>query len=323
VTNGIDKKAKREIIMKKLLFVFNPHSGKAQIKNKLLQIVQIFSSAHFEVTVYPTKAVKDGYYYILENGNQYDLIACSGGDGTLNETVGAVLKLDRRIPIGYIPSGSTNDFATTLNIPKKMPEAAQTIVSGIRFHCDIGLMNGERNFNYIAAFGAFTKVSYETSQQLKNMLGHQAYIIEGIKSLTSLKPQYVRVKSDSYSVEGNFIYGMVSNSESVGGVKGITGKEIDLQDGLFEVLLVRELKTPLDVRELINAVISQKYDKEGIVCFFKAKHIEFESGIDISWTLDGEYGGDYKNAYFDVIENAVDFIVPQESSVEYEVRPEE
>lgn len=304
-----------EADMKKLLFVFNPHSGKAQIKNKLLSIVQIFCEAGYELTIYPTKAPKDGYYYIIENGSKYDVIACSGGDGTLNETVGAVLKLDERIPIGYIPSGSTNDFATTLRIPKNMIKSAQMITNGVKFSCDIGMMNGERNFNYIAAFGAFTKVSYETSQQLKNMLGHQAYIIEGVKSLTTLKPQYVKVKSDDYEVEGYFIYGMISNSESVGGVKGITGFGIDLQDGLFEVLLVRELKGPLDIQRLINILVTQKYEEDGLVCYFKTKHIEFESDFDISWTLDGEFGGDCRSAYFDIIEGAVDFIVPNQDIV--------
>ena len=309
--------------MKKLLFVFNPHSGKAQIKNKLSSIVQIFCEAEYDLTIYSTRAAKDGYQYILNNGAKYDMIVCSGGDGTLNETVGAVMKFDKRIPIGYIPSGSTNDFATTLHIPKNMIKAAAAITDGIKFSCDIGIMNGERNFNYIAAFGAFTKVSYETSQQLKNMLGHQAYIIEGVKSLTSLKPQYVKVKSDDIVVEGNFIYGMVSNTESVAGVKGITGFGIDLQDGLFEVLLVRELKGPLDIQRLINTIITQKYEEDGLVCYFKAKHIEFESGIDISWTLDGEFGGDYKSAYFDVIEGAVDFIVPNQDTAEGKAKSKE
>ena len=128
-------------VMKKLLFVFNPHSGKAQIKNKLLQIVQIFCEAEYELTIYPTRAVKDGYYYILDNGSKYDMIVCSGGDGTLNETVGAVMKLGKRIPIGYIPSGSTNDFATTLHIPKNIIKAAKAITDGKKFNCDIGLMN--------------------------------------------------------------------------------------------------------------------------------------------------------------------------------------
>ena len=220
--------------MKKLLFVFNPNSGKAQLKNKLMQIVQIFSEGGYDVTVYPTKAAMDGYNYIIENGLSHDVIVCSGGDGTLNETVGAVLHLDERIPIGYIPSGTTNDFARSLGIPKDMIEAAKVIVKGRTFNCDIGMVDGQRSFNYVAAFGAFTEVSYNTPQQLKNVLGHQAYIIEAAKQFMTLKPCYVRVKSDIKNVEGNFVYGMVSNTKSVGGMKFLVGGSTDLQDGLFD-----------------------------------------------------------------------------------------
>lgn len=302
--------------MKKTLFVFNPNSGKGQLKSKLLDIVKIFTEGGMEVTVYPTKAPKDGYEYILENGARFDVICCSGGDGTLNETVGAVMQLNEKygksFPIGYIPSGTTNDFASSLGIPKNMTKAAQVIVNGACFKCDIGMADNMCNFNYVAAFGAFTEVSYATPQELKNMLGHQAYILEGVKSLTDLKPLYMKVTSDERQIEGNFLYGMVSNTLSVGGMKNIVGKNVDLCDGLFEVTLVRQITKAVDIHQAVGALITQEYDGNSVIESFKTKHIEFESPEDIAWTFDGEYGGEHKDIVFDVRQQAVDFIIKDE-----------
>lgn len=296
--------------MKRLLFVFNPNSGKGKIKNKLMKIIQILSAGGYEVTVYPTKAKMDGFNHICECADRFDIVVCSGGDGTLSETVGAMLKRnDIRVPIGYIPSGTTNDFANSIGIPKRMEDAAKYIVSGDTMPCDIGLMNKEKNFCYVAAFGAFTEVSYLTPQYLKNMLGHQAYVIEAAKSLAALKPYYVRVNADGVMAEGEFVYGMVSNTESVGGVKGLTGTSVDLQDGLFEVTLVRKVYSPMDFQQLVTAFLTQNYDESRMVVALKASHIQMECAEDISWTLDGEYGGDYKNISFDVLPSAVDLIV--------------
>jgi YegS/Rv2252/BmrU family lipid kinase len=302
--------------MKKMLFVFNPHSGKAQIKNVLLRIIEIFSMADYEVTVYPTKAPMDGYKHILESEGKYDVVVCSGGDGTLNETVGAILKYsDPKPPIGYIPSGTTNDFATSLNIPRDMVRAAEHIALGSPLKCDIGMLDGERSFNYVAAFGAFTEVSYETPQTLKNVLGHQAYVIEGVKSLAALKPYYVRVRSDKVNVEGNFVYGMVSNTKSVGGIKGLVGSSIDLQDGLFEVTLIKEIRNPLELQQVVTAFITQSVEKCDMIYSFKTHAIEFESVEEISWTLDGEFGGNHKKVRFEVINNAVEFLVKKRKRV--------
>ena len=246
----------------KMLFVFNPNSGKAQIKNQLMKIIQVFSKAGYEITVYPTKAPLDGYQHILDNEGRYDVITCSGGDGTLNETVAAVLKYKgEKPPIGYIPSGTTNDFAASLGIPRNMTKAAVNIAKGKRFPCDVGIVNGERSFNYVAAFGAFTRVSYGTPQNLKNILGHQAYVIEAVRSLSTIKPQYMRVYSEEMNVEGNFVYGMISNTDSVGGIKNLTGNDVNLQDGLFEVTLIRELNNPIAVQSLINAFITKDLSK--------------------------------------------------------------
>lgn len=296
--------------MKKMVFVLNPHSGKALIKNALLKIIQIFSGAGYEVTVYPTKAPLDGYEYIKRCEGTYDVLVCSGGDGTLNETVRAVLEYEgKRPPIGYIPSGSTNDFATSLNIPKDMVRAARHIASGVPVKCDIGMANGKRSFNYVAAFGAFTEVSYATPQHLKNLLGHQAYVWEGVKSLAALKPYKVKVVSEELELEDTFVYGMVSNTESVGGVRGLAGSGVDLQDGLFEVTLVREIKNPMEVQQLVTAFLSRNFEKCDILYSFKTSKIRFESQEAIKWTLDGEYGGEWEQMELAVEPQAVAFIV--------------
>lgn len=296
--------------MKKMLFVFNPNSGKAQIKNQLLRILQVFSAADYEVTVYPTKAARDGHDYILSCEGRFDVIACSGGDGTLNEVVDAVFQYQgKKPPIGYIPSGSTNDFAASMNIPKNMLQAAERIVRGRRFSCDIGLINGERSFNYVAAFGAFTAVSYGTPQSLKNVLGHQAYVIEAVKSLSDLKPHYMRICCDEKNVQGNYVYGMVSNAESVGGMKGLTGTGVDLQDGCFEVILIKEIRNPLDFQLIATAFLSQNFERCERMYSFKTKRITFESKDAVSWTLDGEFGGTHTKLELEVVPRAIDFLI--------------
>ncbi len=301
--------------MSKMLFVFNPNSGKGRIKNNLMEIIQTFSNGGYEVTVYPTKANMDGHKYIVDNVDKYDIVVCSGGDGTLNETVGAMLKIpEKQRPIGYIPSGTTNDFAASLGISKDMVKAAGHIVDGKSFMCDIGIVNHDRHFCYVAAFGAFTEVSYLTPQYLKNMLGHQAYVLEAAKSLAALKPYYVRLVADGHKAEGEFVYGMVSNTESVGGVKGLAGASVDLQDGLFEVTLVRKISSPMEFQQLVTAFLTQNYDNSGSVFSIKAKHIEIECAEGLNWTLDGEFGGTHKEITFDVKPAAVEFVVKHEEA---------
>ena len=293
--------------MKKLLFVYNPHSGKGLIKNKLCEILDIFAKAGYEMTVCPTQHAMDGYAKECEADGRYDLIVCSGGDGTLNEVISAVMTHCMAKPkIGYIPAGSTNDFAKSLGIPKDMVKAAKLISNDNSFLCDIGVMN-VRFFNYVAAFGAFTDVSYKTPQSMKNVLGHQAYIVESLKSLSKIKAYNMKVTCNDITITGNFIYGMVANSKSVGGMKGITGKNILLDDGLFEVILVREAKNPLELQQIVAGLFSKNQDSP-MVDRFKASKVIFESDKSISWTLDGEYADDHQLVEIDVCPKAIKII---------------
>ncbi len=286
--------------MKKLLFILNPRSGKGQIKNQLLDILNIFQRNGYRVQLHITQEPLDAKNTVMEIGAEFDRIVCSGGDGTLNETVSGLMEAELKIPLGYIPSGSTNDFASSLKIPKKMEKAAQTAVCGKSFLCDIGSFN-ERYFNYVAAFGAFTEVSYATPQQMKNVLGHPAYLIEGVKQITAIKAAPMKVEYNDIVIEGDFIYGMITNSTSVGGFKKIVGKSVEMNDGMFEVTLIRNPKNPLELQEILNALLTEDASSERLITF-KTAELRILSPQSVPWVLDGEYGGspgeiEIKNRY--------------------------
>lgn len=276
---------------KKMLFVFNPHAGKSRIKPKLADIVDEFVRGGYWVTSYTTQCVSDAQEVVREHANEYDIVVCSGGDGTLNEVVNGVLDSGANIPIGYIPAGSTNDYGRSLGISRDMVQAARVAIDGTDFHSDLGILNG-KSFVYVAAFGAFTEVSYQTSQQLKNILGHSAYIINGVNSLSSIKAYPMRFNIDGEVVEDEFIYGMITNTVSVGGFKGLTGRDVALDDGLFEVLLVRKPNNPIELQSMLTGLMIENFDSKCIYKF-KAGRIVAESESEVAWTLDGEYGGDH------------------------------
>ncbi len=303
---------------KKVLFVYNPRAGKAKIRNKLYDIIDIFTKAGWEVTVYPTQQEGDAVRAVTEKKPGYDLLVCSGGDGTLDEAVNGMTQCAQQIPIGYIPAGSTNDFAMSLGLPKDMCKAAESIVSGRAYPCDIGAFN-ERCFVYIAAFGLFTDVSYETSQEIKNVLGHMAYLLEGVKRISSIKSYKMKVSykegegGEEKGIEDEFIFGMVTNSLSVGGFKRITGKYVELDDGEFEVTLIRKPSNPLDINMIIAALINRNINTDYMYCF-KTGEITFEAQEELPWTTDGEFGGIHKTVRIKNRKQAVQIIVPGQGS---------
>ena len=278
--------------MKKLLFVVNGHSGKGQIKNKLLDIIDIMIKEGYHVQVHTTQEREDATKVVREQAKYYDLVVCSGGDGTLDEAVTGMMQSEVRTPLGYIPAGSTNDFANSLEIPKDMIQAAKTAVLGVPFSCDVGEFNGDY-FIYVAAFGIFTDVSYATSQELKNALGHVAYILEGAKRLHTIKSYHMRVEYDGNEIEGDFLLGMITNSTSVGGFKNMTGKDVKLDDGMFEVTLIHKPKNIIELNTIIASLTNLK-DETDLIDSFRADSVKFYSEEEIPWTLDGEFGGDHK-----------------------------
>lgn len=292
---------------KRLLFLYNPRAGKTQIHSRLSDIVQIFSAAGYEITIYPTKAAGDAKKKVEKQAGRYDLIVCSGGDGTLNEVVTGMMKCTRQIPVGYIPSGSTNDFANSLHIVKDMIKAAKDIVNGRGYACDIGAFNQD-NFVYIAAFGLFTDVSYETKQDMKNVLGHMAYVLEGIKRLSAIKSYHMKIICGNRKIEDDFMFGMVTNSVSVGGFKRITGKYVELDDGEFEVTLIKKPKNPMELNRLMAALVDRDIDAEDMYCF-KASKLLFQSLDKIAWTLDGEFGGTHNEVLIENRKKALEFVI--------------
>lgn len=284
--------------MIRVLFVVNPKSGKANIKNTLLGITDILTQAGMLVTVYITQAAKDATETVKTIGKEFDVIVCSGGDGTLDEVVAGVMLLERRIPIGYIPAGSTNDFAKSLGISADNLEAARTITLGKQFQCDLGLFN-QSYFTYVAAFGAFTEVSYSTPQQTKNMLGHLAYILEGAKSLASIHSYNIRVEyiveEETVVIEDDIILGMVTNSISVGGMKRYKEEDVCFDDGFFEVILIRRPKNMFELNAILGSLLLNDFNKD-YMYYFKAARLKVESEEEIKWTLDGEFGGSVKQA---------------------------
>ncbi|MBP3663806.1 MAG: YegS/Rv2252/BmrU family lipid kinase [Tyzzerella sp.] len=277
--------------MKKLLFVYNPNAGKGLLRPRLADVLDIFVKAEYELTVYPTQSYRDAYHKIVHMEEGYDLVVCSGGDGTLDEVVTGMMQRSNKIPIGYIPAGTTNDFASSLHISRDILSAANTSVHGIPFACDVGSFNNDV-FVYVAAFGLFTDVSYQTNQTLKNMLGHAAYVLEGVKRLSNIPSYKIRVTHDGEVLEDEFMIGMVTNSKSVAGFRGIVGKKVLFDDGEFEVTLIKKPKNPLELQAIITALLVENFDTEYMYTF-RTGNIIFESKGEIPWTLDGEFGGQH------------------------------
>ena len=273
----------------------------------LLDIVDIFSSHDYEVIIRATQAPKDAYEKAKEYADSVDLIVCSGGDGTLDEVVTGLMEIGASVPLGYIPAGSTNDFANSLEISRDMVKAAQDIVDGHLFSVDVGSFN-EDNFIYVAAFGMFTDVSYETSQDLKNILGHLAYVMEGAKRIFDVKTYHLCVEANGEVHEGDYIYGMITNSHSVGGFRNLVGNDVEMDDGLFEVTLIKKPKNPLELNEIIAALINA-YDDTDMIDAFKADSLYIHGDEAISWTLDGEFGGEHKEVNIKNRKQALDIFI--------------
>ena len=300
------KRSESEAI--RTLFVYNPKAGKGTVVKNLHEIVDAFAKANYPVTVYPTQAQGDACR-LVENrdAGQYDLIVCSGGDGTLREVVNGLIKSGVSTPVGYIPAGSTNDFARSLGLSDDIGEATEIITRGKPFLCDAGNFNGE-NFVYVAAFGLFTDVSYATNQQWKNIFGHVAYILEGVKSLSSIQSYEVQIECDEGTMHGNYIYGMVTNSLSVGGFKNITGKDVSFDDGKFEVILIRRPATFTELNDIVISLLRQSFDA---ICMqsFKTSYLKIKSREEINWTLDGEFGGTYTDVEIKNVQKAFPIMV--------------
>lgn len=272
--------------MKKMLLIMNPYAGTRKGNKVLADIIGLFNSRGYEVTAHMTAGPGDGARVVEERAKEADLVVCAGGDGTFNETITGLLRSGLSLPVGYIPCGSTNDFAGSLHLPTAPLLAAQAIVDGAPVAYDVGRF-GDRYFSYVASFGAFTKASYATPQSVKNTLGHLAYILAGAKELFQIPMEHVAFDTDAGSFEGDYIFGAVSNSTSVGGILTLDPKIVDMRDGKFELMLVRPPKNPGELLNLVTALTAQKYESP-MLTFQTVSRLTVTASPDMAWTLDGE-----------------------------------
>lgn len=293
--------------MKKLLFIYNPHAGKGLVRGKLAAIIDTFTAAGYFVTAYPTQRKGDATDVAARQGKKFDRIVCSGGDGTLSETIAGLLTLSAPPMLGYIPAGTTNDCARNLRIPKGMEKAAWAAVHGLPRATDMGKF-GDRFFTYVAAFGAFTAVAYDTPQDFKNTFGHFAYVMEGMARLGNLQSYHLTVEHDEGVIEGEFIFGMVSNTLSVGGFQGLPASSVRLDDGKFEVILIRKPANPLELQSILVCLVRQEAVEGGPLLWLHSANLKVTCGEPLPWTLDGEYGGAPRVANIQNLHNAVTLV---------------
>lgn len=291
--------------MKKILFIFNPAAGRGKIKSKLFDIVDTFVRYGYKVQVHPTQKKGDASSIIANEQEHFDLLLCAGGDGTLNEVVSGIISSGKKIPIGLIPAGSMNDVGHSFKISRNIMNAVKDVIVGKPYSMDIGRFN-DRYFIYVAAFGAFTDISYTTSQKNKNMIGNLAYYLEGIKKLSELKPKHVKVLYDDKMIEDDFLVGLVTNSLYIGGFKNLNYDKTSLNDGLFELLLVKMPKNIIELELIASALINYKIN-ESYMYYIQTPKLSITSE-KLEWTLDGEFGGIYETVEIENFNKAIKII---------------
>ncbi|MCL1867229.1 MAG: YegS/Rv2252/BmrU family lipid kinase [Oscillospiraceae bacterium] len=278
----------------KLLLIVNPYAGKMKAGGALLDLISEFSSHKYDVTVFPTMKKSDAREKVVRDGADYDLIVCCGGDGTVSETVNGIAALPSPPPFSFIPSGTVNDFANTMTMPSDLKQAARRIISGKNRPLDIGAFNS-KFFIYVAAFGLFTSVSYTVPQDAKKMFGQLSYVMEGIKQAIEIPSHRMTVKFNNRVIKDDFVVGLVTNSTSVAGLFKIDKARVRLDDGKFELLLVKNPENPIILSQIFVDLTMQRYDPDYVI-FERVSDVSFRSEKSIAWCLDGESGGNYKKA---------------------------
>lgn len=300
--------------MKKAYIILNPQAGTKQANKSFVEILEVFHKGGYETTVAITQKRGDATDFVIANGRGYDLIVAIGGDGTFNEVMDGVLSANLDVRIGYIPAGSTNDFGSSLGLTKDVVASAKSIVDGTIHTLDVGDFNG-RHFSYVASFGAFTKSSYSAPQNLKNTLGHLAYVLEGIKDIPSIKPLKLTLHTEYETYEGEYLFGAICNSTSVAGVLTLSEKIVDMTDGKFEVMLIKKPNNVLELNQMLRALATQNFVNSPMVTFFSTGNVEIIADPDMPWTLDGEYQAGCERIQIQNLHGAIQVMLNDETRV--------
>ena len=301
---------------KKMLFLVNPKAGQQELRLNLLDVIDVFTAGGYDVTVHTTQGQGDLTQWVAAYGGKFDRIVCAGGDGTLNEAVSGLMQLENRPPLGYIPGGTVNDVAHTLGLKREPVKAARDIISGVPQAVDVGNFCGDRWFTYVAGFGAFTDVSYETPQEEKRLLGRLAYLLKGAKTLGEIRPIPMRMTVGEQVVEDEVLLGLVCSTTSVGGFRPKTPviKGVSLDDGLSEVIVVKNIAAIQDLNGIATLLTKREFDPKYFYTF-QTDRIRFAFPGPVKWTLDGEFGGALQSVDIQNIRRAVEIIVPDSKEV--------
>lgn len=297
-------------VLKKLLLIINPKAGRMKSKQKLFQIANEFCSLGYQVTLQPTTKPGDATEIVKNFGENFDLLVCCGGDGTLNEVTAGIMELDNPPPVGYIPTGTTNDLAETLGLGSTIEENVKIAATGKPFKIDSGLFNG-RVFNYVAAFGVFSDAAYSTTQTLKNILGHSSYLIFGAKSFAKMRSYNLKIETPEETYEGEFLFGNIVSSISVGGILKLDPNLVKLDDGLFEVFLIKKPKSTAAFLNLAIKALRGDLSNENII-FTHASSVKITGPADMDWALDGEYQKGSETVLIENKKQALTIIRPAE-----------
>ena len=308
--------------MKKLLFILNPQAGQRKANRFMPDMIRLFIEAGYMCEPYVTGAAGEAAQVIARCPHKYDLVVCAGGDGTLNETISGMLAAGMNCPVGYVPCGTTNDYASSIGLSPDVMQATRDILQGKAQTVDVGTFNG-RFFVYTATCGAFAKASYNTSQAAKNVLGHAAYVFEGSRDLTAIKPFHMKVRADELMLEDDFVFCSVTNSTSVGGILRLDTQLVALNDGRFEVTMVRNPVNPAQLSSIIVGLTTQSVPND-MIHFFSAKKIRIECGDPVEWTLDGEREAATEDVTMENRHSAFRIMIPRHvSSAPFEWHKEE
>lgn len=289
------------------MLILNPAAGSGSGVLSIGPAMEVLYKGGFVPTVFYTSGIGEATQMVLENAKDFDCVVCVGGDGTLSETVAGLAQLSSPPPLGYIPQGTANDVAASLNIPKRPVQAAKIITNGCVRKQDVGKFNESDYFTYIAAFGAFTEVSYETPRRNKQSLGHLAYILQGMSQLPKIVPYHTTVEFDGGVIEDDLLFGSVSNTKSVGGIVKLKKLGIELNDGLFEITLVRNPANVIEMNKIVSDVLTQNF-RGNQVMMFQSRRVKFTFDKPVKWTRDGEAGGAHQEVICENLHSAISFL---------------